>query len=167
MVDTNGIAQLIEPSLAAMGYRLVRVVVTSGRRPRLQVMAERLDEAPMTVDDCAHVSRSISAVIDVADPIAGAYDLEVSSPGIDRPLVRLEDFDRFAGFEAKIELAEPRDGRKRFRGTLLGTAGDAVRIRTESGETALPFTSVARAKLMLTDTLIAAAPGRKPADARH
>src|SRR5580658_9995449 len=88
LVDTNEIAQMIEPSLVAMGYRLVRVVVTNGRRATLQVMAERIDDAPMTVDDCALISRSVSALLDVADPIADAYLLEISSPGIDRPLVR-------------------------------------------------------------------------------
>ena len=157
MVDTNGIARLIEPSLAAMGYRLVRVAVTSGRRATLQVMAEHLDDAAMTVDDCADISRSVSAILDVADPIAGAYMLEVSSPGIDRPLVRAEDYDRFSGFEARIELAEPRDGRKRFRGRLLGTAGPDVRIATEAGEVLLPLADVTRAKLVLTDDLLAAA----------
>jgi ribosome maturation factor RimP len=156
LVETGSIARLIEPSLEAMGYHLVRVVITSGRRATLQVMVERADEAPMTVEDCAVVSRSLSAVLDVADPIAGAYDLEVSSPGIDRPLVRLSDFDRFAGHEAKIELSGPRDGRKRFRGTLLGTRGEAIRLLTAAGETQLPFAAVARAKLVLTDALLAA-----------
>ena len=122
MVDTNRIAQTIEPSLEAMGYRLVRVVITSGRRATLQVMAERIDDRPMTVDDCAQISHSVSALLDVADPIAGAYMLEISSPGIDRPLVRPEDYDRFSGFEARIELARPLEGRKRFRGRLLGTS---------------------------------------------
>ena len=92
-------------------------------------MAERRDDAPMTVDDCAEISRSVSALLDVADPIADAYMLEVSSPGIDRPLVRPEDYDRFAGFEARIELREPVDGRKRFRGRLLGRADDACPAR--------------------------------------
>ena len=99
-IDTNEIARLIEPSLEAMGYRVVRVIMSS--RTTLQIMAERADEAPMTVDDCAGISRSVSALLDVADPIASAYMLEVSSPGIDRPLMRLEDYDRFAGFEARI-----------------------------------------------------------------
>jgi ribosome maturation factor RimP len=157
LVDTNGIARLIEPSLEAMGYRLVRVAVTSGRRATLQVMAEHLDDAPMTVDDCAEISRSVSAILDVADPIAGAYLLEVSSPGIDRPLVRAEDYDRFNGFEARIELARPLDGRKRFRGRLLGTAGPDVRIATDAGEVLLPLAEVSRAKLVLTDDLLAAA----------
>ena len=115
-IDTNEIARIIEPSLEAMGYRLVRLMQTGGlQRPTLQIMAERRDDAPMTVEDCAEISRAVSALLDVADPIASAYMLEVSSPGIDRPLVRPEDYDRFAGFEARIELVEPLDGRKRFQ----------------------------------------------------
>ena len=157
-MDTNRIAQTVEPSLEAMGYRLVRVVVTSGRRPTLQVMAERRDDQPMTVEDCAQISHSVSALLDVADPIAGAYMLEISSPGIDRPLVRAEDYDRFSGFEARIELARPIEGRKRFRGRLLGTSAGSVRLATETGEVTLPFADVARAKLVLTDDLIGAAP---------
>ncbi len=156
MVDTNAIAQMIEPSLAAMGYRLVRVAVTGGRRATLQVMAERVDDAPMTVDDCALISHSVSALLDVADPIAGAYVLEISSPGIDRPLVRPEDYDRFSGFVAKIELAQPIGGRKRFRGRLIGTADGEVRLADDAGETRLPLAAVARARLVITDDLIAA-----------
>src|SRR6478672_7214495 len=129
-----------------MGYRLVRVVITSGRRPTLQVMAERQDDQPMTVEDCAEISHSVSALLDVADPIAGAYMLEISSPGIDRPLVRAEDYDRFSGFEARIELARP-----------IGTSAESVRLATETGEVKLPLADVARAKLVLTDDLIAAA----------
>jgi len=157
LVDTNNIAQMIEPSLAGMGYRLVRVVMTSGRRATLQVMAERLDNLPITLDDCAKISRSVSALLDVADPVVGTYTLEISSPGIDRPLVRAEDYDRFSGFEAKIELATLLNGRRRFRGRLLGTSEGAVRLLTEAGETRLPLDAVARAKLVLTDDLIAAA----------
>jgi ribosome maturation factor RimP len=156
LVDTNGIAQIIEPSLAAMGYRLVRVVVTGGRRATLQVMAERIDDAPITVDDCALISRSVSALLDVADPIADAYTLEISSPGIDRPLVQPEDYNRFSGFEARIELAQPFEGRKRFRGRLLGSADGEVRLATEAGEARLPLANVTRARLVLTDDLIAA-----------
>jgi ribosome maturation factor RimP len=156
LVDTNRIAQTIEPALDAMGYRLVRVVITSGRRATLQIMAERSDERPMTVDDCAQISHSVSALLDAADPIAGAYMLEISSPGIDRPLTRPEDYDRFSGFEARIELARPIGGRKRFRGRLLGTAAGRVRLATEAGETELPLEDVARAKLMFTDDLLAA-----------
>jgi ribosome maturation factor RimP len=161
LVDTSHIAALIEPSLSAMGYRLVRVALTSGRRATLQVMAERLDEVPMSVEDCAEISRSLSALLDVVDPIAGSYMLEVSSPGIDRPLVRAEDYDRFAGFEARIELTEPLAGRRRFRGRLLGTAAGEVRLLTEAGEVRLPLDAIGRAKLVLSDALIAAAQ-RKP-----
>jgi ribosome maturation factor RimP len=157
LVDTNSIAQIIEPLLVAMGYRLVRMVVTSGRRATLQVMIERLDGAPITVDDCAEISHSVSALLDVADPIVGAYTLEISSPGIDRPLVRTEDYDRFIGFEARIELARPVDGRKRFRGRLLGTSDGMVRLATEAGESSLPLDAVVRAKLILTEELMAAA----------
>jgi ribosome maturation factor RimP len=157
-IDTEQIARLIEPSLAAMGYRLVRVALTSLRRPTLQVMAERLDAAAMSVDDCAAISRSVSALLDVADPIAGAYTLEVSSPGIDRPLVRPEDYDRFAGLEARIELSEAVAGRKRFRGRLLGRAGEDVRLAGEQGvELRLPLAAIAKAKLVLNDELLALA----------
>jgi ribosome maturation factor RimP len=155
LVDTNSIAQMIEPSLEATGYRLVRVLMTGGRRTTLQIMAERLDNSPITHDDCAQISHSVSALLDVADPIAGAYTLEVSSPGIDRPLVRAEDFDRFSGFEARIELVMPLDGRRRFRGRLIGTAEGAVRLLTDAGEQRLPLDAVVRAKLILTDDLIA------------
>ncbi|MBV8937397.1 MAG: ribosome maturation factor RimP [Alphaproteobacteria bacterium] len=154
LVDTNLIAHAIEPSLEGMGYRLVRVVITSGRRPTLQVMAERLDDEAMTVEDCAQISHSVSAILDVADPIVGTYMLEISSPGIDRPLVRAEDYDRFSGFEARIELRRPIEGRKRFRGRLIGTLAEKVRLATETGEVRLPLSDVARAKLVLTDDLI-------------
>lgn len=161
-IDTNEIVRIIEPSLEAMGYRLVRVAVTGARRTTLQVMAERQDDAAMSVDHCADISRQVSALLDVADPIAGAYTLEVSSPGIDRPLVRPEDYDRFAGFEARIELHAPLDGRKRFRGRLLGRAGDCVRLAGDDGEAHLPLAAIARAKLVLTDDLLAQAQ-HKPA----
>jgi ribosome maturation factor RimP len=168
LVDTKRIAQAIEPSLEGMGYRLVRVVITSGRRSTLQIMAERLDERAMTVDDCAQISHSVSALLDVADPIAGAYMLEISSPGIDRPLTRPEDYERFSGFEARIDLARPIGGRKRFRGRLLGTSAGRVRLATEAGETELPLEDVARAKLVLTDELLAASrPTAAPADEPH
>jgi ribosome maturation factor RimP len=160
LVDTNSIARLIEPSLAAMGYRLVRVAMTGGRRATLQVMAERLDYLAMTVEDCAQLSQSVSALLDIHDPIVGSYTLEISSPGIDRPLVRSEDYDRFVGFEARIELAKPVEGRKRFRGRLLGTAEGTVRLLTDREEIGLPLDAVARAKLVLTDDLIATAQHR-------
>jgi ribosome maturation factor RimP len=155
LVDSGKIEALIAPSLAAMGYRVVRVAVTGGRRATLQVMAERVDDKAMTVEDCADISRTVSALLDVADPIATAYTLEVSSPGIDRPLVRREDFARFAGFEAKVELTAPVDGRRRFRGTLLGVEGDEVRLLVDAAPVALPLATVVRAKLVLTDELLA------------
>jgi ribosome maturation factor RimP len=167
LVDTNRIAQVIEPPIEAMGYRLVRVVVTRGRRPTLQVMAERSDDQPMGVEDCAQISHSVSALLDIADPIAGSYMLEISSPGIDRPLVRAEDYDRFSGSEARIELSHPINGRKRFRGRLLGTSGANLRLTTESGETELPLAAVARAKLVLTDDLIAATQRGAKASRKH
>lgn len=152
----DDIAPIIEPSLEAMGYRLVRIAFLGARRATLQIMAERLDDAPMTVDDCTEISRSVSALLDVADPVEGAYMLEVSSPGLDRPLTRPEDYDRFAGFEARIELTQPLDGRKRFRGRLLGRAGDQVRLRAEAGEVGLPLGDIAKAKLIITDDLLKA-----------
>lgn len=154
---------LIEPVLEDLGYALVRVLLTGNRRQTLQVMAERADGAEMTVDDCAEISRNLSAVLDVEDPIKGRYDLEVSSPGIDRPLTRRADFDRFAGFDARIELSRLVDGRKRFTGRLLGRDGeDGIRLATaESGDIVLPLDAVDKAKLILTDELIAASLKRK------
>jgi ribosome maturation factor RimP len=156
LVDSGKIEALIAPSLEAMGYRVVRVAVTGGRRATLQIMAERVDDKAMTVEDCADISRTASALLDVADPIATAYTLEVSSPGIDRPLVRREDFARFAGFEAKIELTSPVEGRRRFRGKLLGVEGDDVRLLVDAAPVTLPLATVVRAKLVLTDELLAA-----------
>jgi ribosome maturation factor RimP len=153
-VDTDKIEAMIAPSLEAMGYRIVRVTVTGGRRATLQVMAERVDARAMGVEDCTEISRMVSALLDVADPIAGAYLLEVSSPGIDRPLVRREDFVRFAGLEAKVELTAPVDGRKRFRGRLLGVDGDQLRILVDAAPVTVPIAAVARAKLVLNDELL-------------
>jgi ribosome maturation factor RimP len=152
----DDIAPIIEPSLEAMGYRLVRIAFLGARRATLQIMAERIDDTPMTVDDCTEISRSVSALLDVADPIAGAYMLEVSSPGIDRPLTRPEDYDRFAGFEAKVELGRSLDGRKRFRGRILGRADDHVRLIDDAREVRLPLADIAKAKLVITDDLLKA-----------
>lgn len=156
MIDAKGIEALIVPSLEAMGYRIVRTVFTGGRGATLQVMAERADDTAMSVDDCSLVSQTVSALLDVADPIAESYQLEVSSPGIDRPLFRPEDYERFAGFEAKLELHQPLDGRRRFRGRLLGLDGDAVKVNLGAEIVRLPFAGIARAKLVLTNELIAA-----------
>ncbi|MGI9487730.1 MAG: ribosome maturation factor RimP [Geminicoccaceae bacterium] len=153
----NTIADLIEPTLHAMGYELVRVMNTGGRRPTLQVMAERLDRAGMTVDHCAEISRAVSAILDVEDPIAGAYELEVSSPGIDRPLVKPADFERFAGFEARVETDRQIEGQRKFKGQLLGLKDEAVRLVLPDGEREIPFEAIRKAKLVLTDELLAAA----------
>lgn len=152
------VERLIAPSVDAMGYALVQVRFIGGRNhPTLQVMAERKDEAEMTVEDCAEISRAISALLDVEDPVPTAYQLEVSSPGIDRPLVRLEDYSRFAGHEARLESERMIDGRKRFKGELLGVSGDRIRMRLSDvdAEVEIPFADVSKAKLVLTDELIA------------
>ena len=147
---------LIAPSLAEMGYDIVRVQLSGEQRAKLQVMVERHDGGGMSVDDCAGVSRAVEAILDVADPIAGTYVLETSSPGIDRPLTRRGDFERFAGFDARIEMRMPIEGRRRYRGRILALDGDLVRLATESGDLVLPFADMAKAKLVLTDDLLAA-----------
>ena len=154
---TADIARLVEPVLQSMGYELVRVHYGSGSgRPTLQIMAERLDRRPMAVEDCAEISRSLSALLDVEDPLEGAYLLEVSSPGIDRPLIRPVDYERFAGFEARLETTQPIEGRKRFRGRIGELVDGRVRIIEEAGEYRLPLEQINKAKLVLTDDLIAA-----------
>lgn len=155
------IEQIITPSVEAMGYEIVRVQMSGGVRAILQIMAERADGAPMTVEDCADISRSVSAVLDVEDPIKTAYTLEVSSPGIDRPLTRLKDYERFAGFEAKLETRIAVDGRKRFKGMLKGVEDGLVSIDTEQGAAKLEFDNILRAKLVLTDDLIRASQGQQ------
>ncbi|QJE71810.1 ribosome maturation factor RimP [Aerophototrophica crusticola] len=158
------IGGMVGPSVEAMGYELVRLRLTGTERPVLQVMAERTDGRAMTVDDCAEISRTIATLLAVDDPIESAYTLEVSSPGIDRPLTRLKDFARFRGFDARIETSAPVDGRKRFRGLLEGTEGEDVLVRLEpkkKGEEVpvarVPFVLVAKAKLELTERLLEAA----------
>jgi ribosome maturation factor RimP len=148
------ILDLIEPAAADLGYRLVRVRVAGLKRKRLQIMAERLADGGMGIEDCETLSRAVSPVLDAADPIPDGYELEVSSPGIDRPLVEAADFDRFAGHEAKVELAILHEGRKRFRGEVKGTRGDAVLLALPEGEIALKLADIAEAKLVLTDKLI-------------
>jgi ribosome maturation factor RimP len=146
---------LIAPSLEGMGYELVRVAFQGKTHPTLQIMAERKDGAGMTVDDCADISRSLSALLDVEDPIQGGYVLEVSSPGIDRPLTRTKDFVNWAGHEAKVESLAAVDGRKRFRGKLLGLDDQGcVRLLTDAGEVAIAQDDIKSAKLVLTDELI-------------
>jgi ribosome maturation factor RimP len=154
------VAAIAEPVLVGMGYRLVRVKISGLDGCTVQIMAERPD-GTMTVEGCEDVSRALSPVLDVADPIDRAYRLEVSSPGLDRPLVRRSDFVRFAGHQLKLEMAVTIDGRRRFRGLLLGVEGDAARISRddaapgEASEILLPIEDIAEAKLILTDALIA------------
>ncbi|NCO88133.1 MAG: ribosome maturation factor RimP [Rhodobacterales bacterium] len=147
------IAEIITPVIEDLGYELVRVRLMTGKESTLQIMAQRPDGS-IEVDDCAAISTAISTILDVEDPIADNYTLEVSSPGIDRPLTRLKDFDRWIGFEAKIETEELIDGRRRFKGELAGTEGDEVLIEIEEGTIGLRFDWLSDAKLVLTDELI-------------
>ena len=156
MQKEERIETLIEPVLGAMGYELVRVQLSGESSATLQVMTERTDRAAMTVDDCSKISREISAILDVDDPIDGSYALEVSSPGIDRPLVKLADFERFAGFDARIDLNKDMSGQRRFRGRLEGVAGDLVELQNGDQRYRLRFDEIRRAKLLLTDELLAA-----------
>jgi len=146
-------AGIIAPVLEDMGFELVRVRLMSGKTETLQIMAER-PEGGIEVDECAQISNAISAVLDVEDPITDAYALEVSSPGIDRPLTRLKDFATFEGYEAKLETADLIDGRKRFKGMLAGVEGKDVLINIEEGTIGLDFDWLVEAKLVLTDELI-------------
>ena len=148
---------LVEPSLSDLGYEIVRLRLMGGDGQKiLQVMIDRSDETPVSVEDCAVVSRQLSAVLDVEDPISGNYNLEVSSPGIARPLVKERDFERFLGFIAKVELETTIRGRKRFRGRLIGCDRGMVSIQTEQGEEELPISDIVAANLILSDDLIEA-----------
>jgi len=145
---------IIEPAVEAAGYRLVRLRLMGGHVKTLQIMAERPD-GTMNVDDCATLSRALLDFLERENPLEGDFELEVSSPGIDRPLTRLTDFARWAGHEAKVELHTPMDGRKRFRGRLLGLDGQDVSLESQGQRIAIPFRAIAEAKLVLTDALIA------------
>jgi ribosome maturation factor RimP len=157
LTDISALTRLIEPELTSLGYGLVRVAFIGGRSdPTLQVMAERPDTRQLDLGDCERISRRLSDLLDAADPIEGSYRLEVSSPGIDRPLTRLKDYDDWSGHEARITLAEPMGGRKQFSGTLRGTGeGHVVHMLGKDGnDYVVPFSSIASAKLLLTDELI-------------
>jgi len=153
------VAAIATPVLIGMGYRLVRVRISGAQGCTVQIMAERPDGS-MLIEDCEAASRALSPVFDVEDPIDREYRLEVSSPGIDRPLVRRSDFERYAGHEAKIEMALAQDGRKRFRGILTGVEGEAAKLRRmdaaegEPADVALPIADMAEARLVLTDELV-------------
>jgi ribosome maturation factor RimP len=160
LTDTAAIARLIEPAVKELGFDLVRVAMIGGTSdPTLQVMAERPDTRQLTIDDCSEVSRKLSDILDALeaegrDPIEGAYRLEVSSPGIDRPLTRRTDFADWAGHEARIKYAEPVDGAKQVSGIIEGIDGDQIRVATPKGERQVEFANIASAKLLLTDKLI-------------
>jgi ribosome maturation factor RimP len=166
------VAALAEPVLAALGYRLVRVRVSGADGCTVQVMAEKAD-GTMLIEDCEAASRALSPVLDAADPVDRAYRLEISSPGIDRPLVRRSDFERYAGHVVKVEMAVPIGGRKRFRGVLVGAQGETARIRAEDGKAAeageflLPIGDMAEAKLVLTDALVTEALRRAKSEERQ
>ena len=166
------VAVIIEPVLEQLGYRLVRVRISGMSGCTVQIMAERPD-GRMVIEDCEAASRALSPVLDAADPIDGAYRLEISSPGIDRLLVRRSDFERYAGHPIKVEMAVAIDGRRRFRGILLGTDGPAARVRRQdasadqTAEILLPIEDMAEAKLVLTDELIAESLRRGKANERE
>lgn len=154
------VSHIAEPVIAQLGYRLVRIKVSATDGTTIQIMAERPDGS-MTVEDCETISRALSPVFDVDEPIDGAYRLEISSPGIDRPLVRKSDFERFAGHLVKIEMEVPFEGRKRFRGILAGVDGDRTKLKldtategAEAAEITLPIPDMGEAKLVLTDELV-------------
>ena len=153
LVSASHLEPVFEPVIEKAGFRLVRLRMMGGAAKTLQVMAERPDGS-MDVEGCATLSHALLDFIEAEDPIEGDYEIEVSSPGIDRPLTRLMDFARWAGHEAKIELHAPIEGRRRFRGVLLGLDGQDVAIRADNSETKFPFRAIANAKLVLTDKLI-------------
>jgi len=147
------LAGIVQPVIEDLGYELVRLRYIGGKKPTLQIMADK-PNGGIEVEDCALISRNISALIDVEDPLDGAYALEVGSPGIDRPLTRLKDFEAWAGYDAKLETEELIDGQKRFRGVLAGVEDDEVLIEIDAGTIGLKFDWLVEAKLMMTDDLI-------------
>jgi len=153
--DLAAVTKLIEPEVKALGFDLVRVAMTGGRSdPTLQIMAERRETRQLNLDDCQAISRKLSDLLDEKDPIDGAYRLEVSSPGIDRPLTRKADYADWAGHEARVKLAEEHEGAKQLSGVIEGIENNIVSIATPKGVREVPFESIASAKLLLTDKLI-------------
>ena len=151
----TAIARLIEPTVKDMGLDLVRVAMIGGKSdPTLQIMAERPDTRQLTIDDCETLSRKLSDILDEADPLEEGYRLEVSSPGIDRPLTRRSDFADWTGHEARIKFIDPVDTAKQVSGDIVGIEGDTIRIATPKGERLVDFANIASAKLLLTDKLI-------------
>jgi ribosome maturation factor RimP len=154
---------IIHPTVSALGYELVRVMVLGRERPTVQIMADRADGAQIAVEDCEKISRAVSAVMDVDDPIPGRWTLEVSSAGIDRPLTRVKDWVRFVGHLARVELSMPVGGRRRINGIIMGADAEFARVREADVDYNIPITDIRRAKLILTDALIeASAPSEPP-----
>lgn len=156
LTDLTVLHQLIEPVVTDMGYDLVRVQLSGGNDKILQVMAEQPATGQLPIDDCVRLSHALSDVLDAADPIADPYRLEVSSPGIDRPLTRLKDFEKWAGFEAKLALKSMIQGRKRLQGRLQGLSGDVVMVAVSDVIFQLPFAEIDSARLVMTDDLLKA-----------
>ena len=153
----DNIKKLINPTIKNLGFEIVQIEVLGEMNPCLQIMADRYDQTGMNVDDCAQISRAVSAILDVEDPITNTYTLEVSSPGLDRPLVKREDFVRFAGAEVKLEKRGQGDEQRRYRGELKGVKGNDVVLLMKGEEILIPLVDVQKAKLVITDALIAAA----------
>ena len=152
---TNDIKEIITPALDDIGLWVVSVRIMGGDNQTLQIMVDRNDDTPVDVNDCEKASHSISAIMDVEDPIKSAYTLEVSTPGIDRPLVRNKDWEKFAGFEAKVELINPTEtGRRRYRGEIVGIEGDLISLTVDNANEEIDINNVLFAKLILTDGLI-------------
>ncbi len=149
------VASIIEPVLVGIGYRLVRVAISKREGKTLQIMAEKFDGS-MAIEDCQRASRAVSAALDVEDLVEGTYNLEMSSPGIDRPLVRISDFERWAGYDVKIELVQNLENRRRFKGRIVGLVEDGIELQLDDAGTriVLPFSLIGEAKLVLTDELI-------------
>lgn len=162
------IAAAVAPTLAHLGYSLVRVAVLGRNRPTVQIMVEYADGRPIGIGDCETITHVLGAVLDVEDPMPGAWTLEVSSAGIDRPLTRARDWNRFAGHRVRAELHAPVDGRRRFAGVALGATDIEARLRLDSGdEVAVPLDAIRRAQLVLTEDLIAAAAPPPPSQNLH
>jgi len=158
-IKTDVVLGLVEPSLVDLGYEVVRVRLNDNGRPTLQLMIDRADGDEVGVEDCTIVSRTVSVLLDVADPITNPYELEVSSPGLDRPLTRAKDFQTYSGSEVRVELKNPVEGRRRYRGRLIGLEEGFIKIvvplESVEREFALPFEAIEKAKIVLTDKLLA------------
>ena len=154
MQEKHPLYDMVAPTIESMGFEVVRILLTGTQKPTLQIMIERQDRKNLVVDDCAAVSRAVSAILDEKDPIESEYSLEVSSPGIDRPLTKPEHFSRFAGYETKVETSDTIDGRKRFKGKIISLEpNNNIKIMMDDKEYSIPFESVSKAKLVLTDEL--------------